>query len=247
MFIFIILFTIVAILFIINLLNKSKLKKHFNNSNVIVFGKKGSGKDVIFNYITNTKKKYYSNIPYTNKNYEIVVPNQLRLGDNTFENMLNDSVSKCTWKFEEGVDFFFSDCGIYLPSQYDSILHKKYKGLPLVYAVSRHLGNHNIHCNAQNLERIWKALREQADIYIKCLKTIKLPFFLVVKYRTYDKYSSAVNDIRVTKGGLFSTSDTIKVQHANYGEIEEKFIILSKRKIKYDSRYFKQVFIKEEE
>lgn len=246
MILLIILLILVAILFIINLLNKSKLKKYFKESNVIVFGKKGSGKDVLFNYITNTKKEYYSNIPYTNKNYLLVTPNMLKLGDNTFENMLNNEVKKCQWNFKEGVDFFFSDCGIYLPSQYDSILHKKYKGLPLVYAVSRHLGNHNIHCNAQNLERIWKALREQADVYIKCLKIIKLPFFLILQYRTYDKYSSAVNDIRVTKGGIFKTSDTIKVQHANYGEIEEKFIILSKRKINYDSRYFKKVFIEEE-
>lgn len=234
-----------ALLFVllINFLNKNELKKFFNNNNVIVYGKKGTGKDVLFNYITNTRKYYYSNIPYTNKNYQLITPNDLKLGSNTFENMLHNQVLKCNWNYKEKTDFFISDCGVYLPSQYDSILHKNYKGLPLFYALSRHIGLHNVHCNAQNLERIWKALREQADIYIKCLKTIKLPFFLVVKYRYYDKYQSAVNDIRITKGGLLKTSDTIKVQNANVGIIKEKFIIVSKYKTKYNSRYFKDLLI----
>lgn len=234
-----------ALLFVtlINFLNKYELKKFFNNNNVIVYGKKGTGKDVLFNYITNTRRFYYSNIPYTNKNYELITPNDLKLGSNTFENMLHNQVIKCDWNFKEKIDFFISDCGVYLPSQYDSILHKNYKGLPLFYALSRHIGLHNVHCNAQNLERIWKALREQADIYIKCLKTIKLPFFLVIKYRYYDKYNSAVNDIRIAKGGLLKTSDTIKVQNANVGIIKEKFIIVSKLKTKYNSRYFKDLLI----
>lgn len=244
LFIFIISIIILSIILIINYFNKQKLKTHFNNSNVIVYGKKGSGKDILFNFITNTRKKYYSNIPYTNKNYQLITPNDLKLGDNSFENLLNNNIEKTEWDYQEGIDFFISDCGVYLPSQFDSVLHKKYKGLPLFYALSRHIGKHNVHCNAQNLERIWKALREQADIYIKTLKTIKLPFLLIVKYRIYDKYSSAVNDIRITKGSIFHTSDNIKIQNANVGEIKEGFIIVTKFKTKYNSRYFKQLFIK---
>ena len=244
----IILFILVAIfvfIFILNILNKFELKKFFNNSNVIVYGKKGSGKDILFNYITNTRRFYYSNIPYTNKNFELITPNDLKLGNNTFINMLLNNTEKCNWTFKEKTDFFISDCGVYLPSQYDSILHKEYKGLPLFYALSRHIGLHNIHCNAQNLERIWKALREQADIYIKTLKTIKLPFLLVVKYRIYDKYSSAINDIRICKGSLLHTSDTIKVQNSNVGLIKEKWIIVTKFNTKYNSRYFKDLLIEQ--
>lgn len=235
---------ILSIILILDRINKEDLKSKFKNSNVIVFGKKGSGKDIVFNYITNTRKKYYTNVPYTNKNYELITPNDLKLGLNTFESMLHQSIEKIDWRFDEKIDFFISDCGIYLPSQYDSVLHKNYKGLPLFYALSRHIGLHNVHCNTQNLERIWKALREQADIYIKCLYTIKLPFFLVVKYRTYDKYSSAQQDIRLCTGGLLTTPAEIKVQNANVGEIKERFIILSKHKTKYNSRYFKDIFIK---
>ena len=242
-FIFIIIFIILFIIIISDILSKNELKDIFKNNNVIVYGKKGTGKDVLFNYITNTRKEYYSNIPYTNKHYKLITPSMLKLGVNDYENLLNDNVIKCNWDFKEGLDFFLSDCGVLLPSQYDSYLHKKYKGLPLIYALSRHIGLHNIHCNSQNLERIWKPLREQADTYIKCLKTIKIPFFLIVKYRIYDKYSSAVNDIRICKGGLFSTSDTIKVQNANVGIIKEKSIIVLKKHTKYNSRYFKGVFL----
>lgn len=245
MIIFIIILVVVIIILVVDLLNKCRLKKYFKESNVIVFGKKGSGKDILFNYITNTRKFYYSNIPYTNKHYELITPNDLKLGSNTFENMLHNDITKCEWKYKESIDFFVSDCGVYLPSQYDSVLHKKYKGLPLFYAVSRHIGLHNVHCNTQNLERIWKALREQADIYIKCLKTIKLPFFLIVKYREYDKYSSAVNDIRVCKEGLFKKEAVVKVQNANVGFIKESFIVVRKSKTRYNSRYFKSLFIKD--
>lgn len=246
----IILYALVAILLFLiirNIVYKFRLKKIFNANNVIVFGKKGTGKDIIFNYITNTRKFYYSNIPYTNKNYELITPNDLKLGDNNYENLLNNDIHKCAWNYKENIDFFISDSGVYLPSQYDSILHKKYKGLPLFYALSRHIGCHNIHCNTQNLERLWKALREQADYYVKCLKTIKIPFFLIVKVRTYDKYSSAVNDIRICKGGIFGKSDVVKVQNANVGEIKEFSIIVSKRKTKYNSRYFKEVFLEKPE
>ena len=172
-------------------------------------------------------------------------PNDLKLGKNTFENVLNDNIIKCDWNYQENCDFFISDCGIYLPSQYDYVLHKKFGGLPLFYALSRHIGLHNVHCNCQNLERIWKPLREQADYYIKCLKVNKMPLFLILHYRIYDKYSSAQNDIRVAKGGIFGKSDNLKVHDANVGIVKEKFIILSKRNIKYNSRYFKDMFIQE--
>lgn len=224
--------------------NRKELKEIFFRNNVIVFGKKGTGKDVLFNYITNTRKEYYANIPYTNPNYELITPNDLKLSNNTFESLLLNNINKCNWNYKENVDFFISDCGVYLPSQYDSILHKQYKGLPLFYALSRHIGCHNIHINTQALDRVWKVLREQADIYIKTIDTIKLPFFLKLKYRVYDKYTSALNDIRpITNNKLFGSSDSLKIQSANVGYIKESSILLSKRKCKYDSRYFKKIFV----
>lgn len=243
MIVLIIILIILLIIIIINELNKHKLKNYFKKSNVIVYGKKGSGKDVLMDYIATSKKEYYSNVPYSKQPLELVNPNDLKLGNNTFESLLNGKVEKTQWPYKEGTDFFISDCGVYLPSQYDYILHKKYGGLPLLYALSRHIGKHNIHCNAQNLERIWKPLREQADIYIKVIETINLPFFLLTKYRVYDKYQSAVQDVRITKQPLLKKDSNITVHQANVGSIEEGWILRLKKNVKYNSRYFKDVFI----
>lgn len=235
---------IISIIIIINFVNKAELKKMFKKNNVIVFGKKGTGKDMIFNYITNTKE-YYANIPYSKLPQLLVKVSDLKLGDNTFETLLNDKVIKVSWPYKENTDVFISDCGVYLPSQYDYILHKKYGGLPLLYALSRHIGNFNIHCNAQALERIWKPLREQADWYIKTLDTVNLPFMLLTKYRIYDKYSSALNDVRPLKMPLLGKSEPVNQVHlANTGIVKEKWIIQLKRNVKYDTRYFRKIFIK---
>lgn len=247
MFIIIILFIILSIIIIINYLKKRELINYFNSNNVIVFGKKGTGKDLLFNMITNHKKFYYTNIPYTNKNYELFNISDLKLGLNDYESLLNNNVIRTYWNFKENCDFFISDGGVFLPSQYDAVLHKKYKGLSLIYALSRHIGNHNIHTNVQNLERLWKPLREQADIYIKTLGITKLPFLIKLNYRIYDKYSSAVADIRTIKSGIFKDSDNIKIQNANVGLVKEKSVLMLKSKIKYDTRYFKKVFVLEKE
>lgn len=237
---------IVLIIVIVNAINKAELKKIFNKNNVIVFGKKGTGKDMIFNYITNTKE-YYANIPYTKLPQLMINVSELKLGDNTFETLLNDKIVKVSWPYKENTDIFISDCGVYLPSQYDYILHKKYGGLPLLYALSRHIGNFNIHCNAQALERIWKPLREQADWYVKTLDTVSLPFMLLTKYRLYDKYQSALNDVRVVKLPLLNndSENNVRIHNANNGIIKERWIIQLKCNVKYDTRYFKKVFIKD--
>lgn len=243
LFIIIILIISILLITILNTIHFNELKSFFRLGNVIVFGSRGKGKDVLFNTISNKDKFYYSNIPYTNKNHEIITIKDLELGDNTFNNLINNDFKKVNWKFKENTDFYLSDCGAFMPSQYDSTLHKIYPSFPITYAFSRHIGNHNIHCNSQNLERIWKALREQADTYIKCLGVIKLPFFLILKYRIYDKYSSARNDIRPIKVGLLKNDSNIKIQNANVGYIKESWIIVSKRKTKYNSRYFKEILI----
>lgn len=247
MFILIIFIAILTILTIFNILHFTELRKFFQLGNVIVYGSRGKGKDVLFNAISNKDKFYYSNIPYTNKKCEIITLKDLELGDNTFNNLINNNFKKVPWRFKDNCDFYISDCGAFMPSQYDSTLHKIYPSFPITYAFSRHIGNHNIHCNSQNLERIWKALREQADTYIKCLGVSKFPFFLLLKYRIYDKYSSARNDIRPIKRGLLIRDSNLKIQDANVGLIKESWIIVSKLKTKYNSRYFKDVLIETNE
>ena len=95
-----------------------------------------------------------------------------------------------------------------LPSQYDTKLYKSYPSFPIFYALSRHLYNSNIHCNTQNLSRVWKALREQADFYIKCIE-VKKPFilglfgFLRIDFICYDKYESANNSLLLKNSSIY--------------------------------------------
>lgn len=236
---------ILVIFILINFYNKSILKKLFNKSSVIVFGSKGTGKDLIFNYITNTRKKYYANIPYKQKGLNLIELHSLSC-KMTYNDFINNNIVKSFPIFNDGVDTFISDAGVYFPSQYDSMLHKVYPHFSVFYALSRHLYLMNIHCNTQSLDRVWKALREQADIYIKCLQTIKLPFVLVTKYRIYDKFTSAQQDIRPLKRSLIK-SETGNVHLSNVGLIKDGFIIQFKKSIKYNTRYFKTLLLESEE
>lgn len=223
-------------------INKNFLKKVFNNGSVIVYGKKGSGKDILFNYIINTRKEYNATMPYKQKGYNHTEISQLSC-DMTYEDFIIGNYKKHLESFKDNVDTFLTDVGVFLPSQYDSYLHKKYPSFPVFYALSRQLYNMNIHANAQALDRIWKPLREQADYYIKTLKTIKIPFAFITYYRFYDMYSSALSDVRVLKRGIIFKSEVGSVHQANTGEIKEGFIIQLKRSVKYDTRYFRKLLV----
>ena len=115
--------------------------------------------------------------------------------------------------------------------------------MPITYALSRHLYNNNIHCNVQNLSRLWKALREQADYYIIVRRTIKIFGFLVTFYTEYDKYESALNGLLPLESSLLKKLDktTIEQFHATNGEIKNGYIIQRMKNIKYDTRFFHRV------
>ena len=97
---------------------------YFEKCNVIVFGKKGTGKDLIFQKVINSRKDtYYSNISYGG-DYKDIEVSELTTG-NTYNDFIQNKINLCNKIDErEGKDIYLSDCGIILPSQYDSTLHK---------------------------------------------------------------------------------------------------------------------------
>lgn len=232
--------------FILSLFNRAFLNNVFKKNNVIVFGKKGTGKDLLFQAVVNDYKcETFSNISY-NKKSKLINLKDLELKNNTYDNFVNGSVLQEVKHDDfEGKDVFISDIGVMLPSQYDTKLYKSYPSFPIFYALSRHLYNSNIHCNAQNLGRVWKALREQADFYIKCLEVNK-PFilglfgFLRIDFICYDKYESANNSLLPLPNGLFNKflDANVKQYYATNGMIEKKFILVHKSEIHYDTRAF---------
>lgn len=237
--------------FVKAILSKKLLLDAFKSNNVIVYGKKGKGKDLLFQYVINCRKKpYASNISYGGK-YKHIELTDLELLPNTYENFINGSIEKIDKKmFFEKRDIYISDGGVYLPSQFDNKLHKLYPSMPITYALSRHLYSNNIHVNVQNLNRLWKALREQADRYVLCKSCIKIFDLFIIKFNVYDRYNTACLEyepLKVKKKliGRLDYSDTRDKEYkAVNGDIKSGFIIVPKKMVKYDTRAFEKIVFK---
>ena len=166
---------VVASIFIIKHIMFCRLiLKEFKRSNVIVYGKIGRGKDLVFQWVINKRKQfYYANIDYSkhkDKKHRIILKSlkSVSTGPNDYKHIIENDIVKQSHQFYENKDIYISDVGVHLPSYMDSLLYKYYPSMPIAYAMSRQLYDHHIYCNTQSLERGWKALREQADFYIRC-------------------------------------------------------------------------------
>lgn len=220
---------------------KREIVAEFKRCNVLVAGKKGSGKDLLFQEVIRKRNKpYYANIDYGGKCTRITC-RDVSVAPNTYLAFINDDVRQVERRFIEQSDVYISDGGIFLPSYMDSTLYKQFPSFPIYYALSRHLADHNIHVNVQNFGRLWKALREQADSYILVRRTISLPFFLLVNATIYDKYASAEAGLDPIKVRMFKTKETSDEYHALYGYIKSGWVIIPKRHVKYDTRAFEKV------
>ena len=121
--------------------------------------------------------------------------------------------------------------------------------MPILYALSSQVFDFNIHVNTQSLNRVWDKLREQADYYVKALSTINLCGFFITKFRVYDKYSSALDDLRPYPKSLFTKSESKanrELYECKNGVIVEKFVIQRKRAIKYDTHAFRKILINDD-
>ena len=243
-FILIIVAVIIFIIALCRFLDWRFVKRCFDEGNVVVVGLRGRGKDVLFSLIVNSRKsKFISNVDYTGDNrYINFNVEDISVGGNTFENFISDKIKPYTYPYEDGIDYFISDAGIYFPSQEFSRLNKLYPSVPVFQALSRHLGDCNFNVNVQNLNRLWDKIREQADIYILCLKC-KVIFhrFVSLKAYVYDRYQSCVDRVKPMKKrwGRLGKLEFDKFT-ASYGTIK-KVKIWGILRHDYDSRRFKKI------
>lgn len=243
---FIGLFLVGLFLFFSNKINTDNIIYHFKKNNVIVCGHKGNGKDLLFQWVINKRHDYYySNISYGGK-HKVISIKDISCSPNDYDSLINNKVEKTKHLFYEKKDFYISDAGNFLPAQMDSLLHRKYKSMPLYYSLSRHLYNSNVHMNAQSIERLWKIIREQADFFVCCKRTYHLPFFLIIKCITYDKYESAKANLLPLKTRLLNKQSKIQADlyRAQNGDIRKCFVIIPKKSIKYDTRAFEHILLK---
>ena len=220
---------------------------NFKHCNVIVAGKKGSGKDILFNWVINKRKDfYYSNISYGGK-HKIIKLKDVSCMPNTYYTLINDKVKKTPHLFKEKKDIYISDIGNFLPSYMDSTLYKYFPSMPLFYSLSRHLYDNNVHCNTQNIERGWKALREQADFYIQVKRTFKIfGLLFITKYYSYDRYESAKKQIFPMRQRLmnkYSKAEYDKFRAEN-GIIQKGFVFQWRWKLHYNTRAFEKILLK---
>lgn len=215
----------------------------FLNGNVIVFGLKGCGKDLTFNKVINYQNRpCYANIPYNKLLCTIKPIKDFSVEPNTFETLLNDDIKIVKKINKENTDYYISDGGNFLPSQYNNILCKLYPSLPLYYSLNRHLTNSCIHINTQNLMRVWDKLREHTAFFIKAAGTYKIFGFLITRVIIYDKQDTAKAQLEPYKAtGIIKRAESRANEEqfkAQNGRVEEHWIIQHKSKVYYDSRYF---------
>lgn len=236
------------------LISIKKLIKIFEEGNVAVCGSRGTGKDVLFgNVIARRKGPYISNIDYTHD--DRFIPLDLRLlncGGNTYRNFIDGTVKQYKYPYPQGADIYISDTGVIMPSQYTGQLDRDYPFLPTFFALSRHLGDCNMHTNSQAFGRQWNKIREQvADRYILCRRCKVLFGKLVIAHITiYDRSDSFERQVPSFKyhlpafGANRIMKQTAELQRnsyaINYGLVEEKTYICW-NKSKHDDRYFRKL------
>lgn len=231
-----------------------KIIKLFNRHSVSVFGAKGTGKDILFaNVIARRKhKKYISNTDYKLKRKELIPLDLPRfMIGNTYKNFIENKINPYFYPYEDNIDIYIADCGVYFPSQYCGELNKEYKEFPSFMALSRHLGCAYVHTNAQNFNRVWDKIREQSDRYINTRSCVVLFGKIVIQQvRIYERYQSALDEIppfRFIGSSLFKnkiereTELKAKQDHINrYGKIKKRLLIYI-NKSKYNTRLFKEI------
>lgn len=172
----------------------------FRTGNVIVAGHKGRGKDLLFQYVIAARERdgeiHAANIEYTTKTTVRPI-SYYGLKSNTLANFVAGDFNYEEQHFVEREDYYISDAGVHLPSQDHARLQKQYPTLPIVYALSRHLGDFNIHANAQEFGRIWDKLREQGDYFIYCEKArVLFGRIAIQRVILYDRYETAISHIQ---------------------------------------------------
>lgn len=246
MVILIVILFVLSLWFIRNSLSKKFVVNLFDRGNVCVTGMRGRGKDVLFNYVIRRRAKpYISNVDYGGLKVDDFRPKeQFGIGGNTAENFIEDNLIPYDYPYDDGIDYYVSDAGVYFPSQEFGLLNKKYRSMPIFQALSRHLGDCNVHFNAQNLNRVWDKIREQSDTYVLCRDcTWIFKKIVIMNVTVYDRMESCINRVRsFGKRPMLNRQkqlayDSLVATHGNIRDFKMVFI----HKGNYDTRRFKSL------
>lgn len=242
--IIVIIISIILVFFAIgNILRCKSLVKLFTTDNVLVFGPKGSGKDMLFSYVCRKRGlRYHSNVDYGGRYIAFKPSSDFSVGGNTCHNFITECINPYDYPYDDNEDYYISDCGVYFPSQEYTTLNKYYPSVPVFAALSRHLGDCRVHINVQAPNRVWDKLREQCTLYIGMTST--RVFFkrwcrqVGYIYTDYDTACKRV-ELDIRKGLGRKRREHYEDMVARFGKIR-KFKIWH-RVYKYDDRRFKSI------
>lgn len=227
-----------------------KIIKLFKNGNVCVTGLRGRGKDMLMaNVVVRRKLPYVSNTRYDDVLHIPFIPKEFDCGLNTYKNFIDGDVRKYVFPYGDGTDIYIGDMGIYFPAQYCNELNRSYSYFSTFMALSRQLGECNVHFNVQNLNRAWDKIREQSDHYIYC-NWCKVLFgkLVIQKVTIYEKYQSCVDRVPPYRipPPILNPDRALSWQldkqryECNYGLINPRILVYI-NKSNYDTRVFKEV------
>lgn len=231
-----------------------KIVRMYKRGSVSCSGMRGSGKDILTaNVIARRGGYYVSNVDYKSRvrfkksRYIRFNPALLRVG-NSYKEFIENKVKSYIYPYPDGTDIYISDAGVYFPAQHCSELNRDYKDIPTFMALSRQLGDCNVHVNSQALNRVWDKIREQSDQYIVCQWCKVIGRVVVQCIRIYERYQTAVDNIppcRV-KMPLLSPERRQRAMLEReryllqYGRIQSRLLIYF-NKSDYDTRIFKSI------
>lgn len=226
-----------------------KIVKLFEDGNVCVCGLRGRGKDLLMaNVASRRGLEYVCNVDYGGDRHQFN-PMDYDCGKNTYREFISGKVKRYVYPWPDGTDIYISDAGVYFPAQYCNELNRDYGYFATFMALSRHLGECNVHFNAQNLNRVWDKIREQSDCYIMCNGCIvlfgKIVLQMVTLYELYDSALKRVPPFRLPRPLLNRDRQyQWEIQKSQYdiahGSIKRKLLIYI-HKSNYNTRFFKEV------
>lgn len=212
------------------------LKWILSSRNTFIFGPQGSGKDtLIAHFLSLSGNLHYSNLRYNDKTVEVPV-RSFGAGNNTFSDLIEDSLKKYKSPFIPGTTLICSDAGAYFPSTESRTLDCYYPSMGMWLAFLRQLG-HNFICNSQAFGRLWIKIREQCDFFIRLLGPQFIGNYIIVNAVSYDRIESAEAGYLPT----YKEEDEI-----SRGLIEYHSFLIPLSELTFDSCYFRKKLIIDE-
>lgn len=226
------------------------VKRLFKSGNVCVTGLRGTGKDLIFGNVIHSRKDepYVSNLDYGGEYHEFNYKD-IDLGGNTYDSMLSAPLYY-EYPFAPGTDVYISDVGCYFPAQYCNELNKKYSSIPYYLALCRQVSHNNVHINVQNLNRAWDKIREQSDLYLRCVRCFYLFGLVIQEVIVYDQYEACVHRVKpcrikmplisLNQGDLLQRQMYIDNFENSHGSVKRVWLIYINRS-EHDTYYFEKL------